>query len=329
MKLELNGSSYVKIPLRSNAILNFQNNDKYGFLWSILFYLHPCENSHPSRVKNYLQYSDELNIEGFDFTNGFKCSDVHKFEKLNNLSEKIFQLNFYHDENKWKHILIPIEVSKNDSDRVFGLIIYKNHYALIKKINVFLGDQHKNFTCRRCLNSYTSEKMLMIYKPKCKNNDETTIRTSSHSHLHWKDHFHKTPISFRLYADFEADNETNNPSIGNKTTNNFKQNPVFNGYHIESELNDILNSGYYKFPLRYDNVDWFVNEVIKLEKKAFYFKETKKDIIMTEENEGNFKNNNICRFCEKNTESDKVRDHCHLTGKYRGPAHNKCNINVT
>ena len=27
--------------------------------------------------------------------------------------------------------------------------------------------------------------------------------------------------------------------------------------------------------------------------------------------------------------SDKVRDHCHLTGKHRGPARNTCNINVT
>ena len=29
---ELNGSNYVKIPLRSNAILNIENNDKYCFL---------------------------------------------------------------------------------------------------------------------------------------------------------------------------------------------------------------------------------------------------------------------------------------------------------
>ena len=34
-------------------------------------------------------------------------------------------------------------------------------------------------------------------------------------------------------------------------------------------------------------------------------------------------------FVKKITESDKVRDHCHHTGKYRGPAHNTCNINVT
>ena len=50
---------------------------------------------------------------------------------------------------------------------------------------------------------------------------------------------------------------------------------------------------------------------------------------MTEESEEDYKNDNICRFCEKNIESDKVRDHCHLTGNYRGPAHSKCNINVT
>ena len=62
---------------------------------------------------------------------------------------------------------------------------------------------------------------------------------------------------------------------------------------------------------------------------AFDFKNTNKDIIMTEENEKDYRNNNICQFCLKNIETDKVRDHCHLTGKYTGSAHSKCNNNVT
>ena len=143
-------------------------------------------------------------------------------------------------------------------------------------------------------------------------------------------YFHKNLLFFRIYADFEADNEKDNSIVGNKTTNIYKQNPVLNDYHIVSELEDVLKSDYHKSPLGYNNVDWFVDEVIKLENKmTFYFKKTKKDIIMIKENEEDYRNNNICRFCEKEIIGEKVRDHCHLTGKYTGPAHSKCNINVT
>ena len=160
---ELNGSNYVKIPLRSNAILNIENNDKHCFIWSLLASLHPCNSNHPNRVSNNKHYSEELNIQGFDFTNGFACSDVHKFIELNLLSYNIFELNFYQDQNQWKPKLIPIEVTKNESDKVIDLIIYKNLYALIRKLNVFLGDHQKTFICRRCLNSYTSENMLKLH----------------------------------------------------------------------------------------------------------------------------------------------------------------------
>ena len=326
---ELNGSSYVKFPLRSSAILNIQNNDKYCFIWSILASLHPCESTHPSRVSNYSQYFNELIFQNFDFTNGFKCSDVHKFNELNNLSVIIYELNFYQDGDKWKHNLIPIEISKNESDNVIDLLIYKNHYALIKKLHVFLGNHNKSFVCRRCLYSYTCENALNNHKEKCGEDNICTIRTSNESHLFWKKHFHKNPLYFRIIADFKADSEIDGSNIGNKTTNNYKQNPVLNGYYIISELEDVLERGYYESPLGYNNVDWFVKEVIKLENKmAFYFKITKKDIIMKQKDKEDFENIHICRFCEKNIESDKVRDHCHLTGKYRGAAHNTCNINV-
>ena len=209
------------------------------------------------------------------------------------------------------------------------LAIYKDHFVLIKKLDVFLGHHNKKYICRKCLSSHTGENILLKHKQKCGKENLTTIKTSNKSHFHWKNHFHKNPFYFRIYADFEADNEIDNSNIVNKTTNIYKQNAVFNGYHIETELEDVLKIDYYKSPLGYNNVDWFVNEVIKLENKmAFNFKNTKKDIIMTEEDE-DYRNNNICRFCEKIIESDKFRDHCHLTGKYRGPSHSKCNINVT
>ena len=187
---ELNGNSYVKIPLRSSAILIVRNSDKYCFIWSILASLHPCESDYPNRVSNYKQYFNELDINGFDFTNGFKCSDMHRFEKLNNLSINMYELNFYQDGDKWKHNLIPIEISKNESDKIIDLLIFKNHYALIKKLHVFLGDRNKNFVCRLCLNSYTNENALINHKEKFGEGNICTIRTSNESHLYWKKLFH-------------------------------------------------------------------------------------------------------------------------------------------
>ena len=88
----MDGRSYVKIPLRTNAILNIESIDKFCFIWSILASHHPCNNIHPNRVSNYKQFFDELNIQGFDFSKGFKRSDVQKFIELNNLSVNMFEL---------------------------------------------------------------------------------------------------------------------------------------------------------------------------------------------------------------------------------------------
>src|SRR5688572_27922348 len=34
----------------------------------------------------------------------------------------------------------------------------------------------------------------------------------------------------------------------------------------------------------------------------------------------------VCHICEGELGDDRVRDHCHLTGKYRGASHNSCNL---
>ena len=48
-----------------------------------------------------------------------------------------------------------------------------------------------------------------------------------------------------------------------------------------------------------------------------------KSLIMTEEEE-QFQSSNICWIYEKRVQDEKVRDHCHITLKFRGAAHWSC-----
>ena len=54
-----------------------------------------------------------------------------------------------------------------------------------------------------------------------------------------------------------------------------------------------------------------------------------KNLIMSEEKE-QFQLSNVCWICKKHIDYDneKVRDHCHVTGKFRGAARWDCNINL-
>ena len=46
---------------------------------------------------------------------------------------------------------------------------------------------------------------------------------------------------------------------------------------------------------------------------------------MTKKDEENYQNSNDCWICNEKIIKDKVRDHCHITGKFRDPAHKECN----
>ena len=55
-----------------------------------------------------------------------------------------------------------------------------------------------------------------------------------------------------------------------------------------------------------------------------------KNLIMSEEEEHLFQQSNSCWICKKLIDNDeeKLRDHCHVTSKFRGAAHWNCNIDL-
>ena len=54
-----------------------------------------------------------------------------------------------------------------------------------------------------------------------------------------------------------------------------------------------------------------------------------KDIIMRREDWQAHEAATNCHVCEKPLEGESVRDHCHITGSYRGAAHNACNLKLS
>ena len=73
---KLNGSIFVKLPLSSSSLIKIKKDKKYRFIWSFSHSIHPCKKGHPDRVSIYRQCFNEINLESFDFSNDFKCSDM-------------------------------------------------------------------------------------------------------------------------------------------------------------------------------------------------------------------------------------------------------------
>ena len=59
-------------------------------------------------------------------------------------------------------------------------------------------------------------------------------------------------------------------------------------------------------------------------------KHFKKELVMTEEDNEDFENSTKCWICDNDYIDGivKLRDHFHISGKYRGSAHRDCNINL-
>ena len=52
-------------------------------------------------------------------------------------------------------------------------------------------------------------------------------------------------------------------------------------------------------------------------------------LLLTPEEQWNFDNDVNCCICDKPLGEDRVRDHCHITWKFRYPLHNESNLNYS
>lgn len=133
---------------------------------------------------------------------------------------------------------------------------------------------------------------------------------------------------FVIYADFECLNEKLDvPLRQHGRTHAYQRHmPCSAGYLVVSDAPDL------QFPFESytgpDSVDWFLRRMADITESCVRRLHDIRQLIRSEESEQDFFNATQCCFCGGDLWHDRVRDHDHITGAYRGAAHRRCNLLV-
>ena len=333
----LKGSSYIKLPqeLKNRGLINLQNEDNECIRWCHIRHLNP-QGKDPQRIKKTdKQYIEKLDYSGIEFPVTVK--QINKIEKQNNICINLFG---YEEKQKF-----PIFISKEKFiDHMELLLITEGenkHYVLIKDFNKFMFSQtkheHRKHFCMHCLQCFSREDVLTEHKNNCISiNGEQAIKMPEKGDkVYFKSHHKQLSIPFVIYADFEAITE----KVDSCQPNNDKS-------YTEAYQNH-KDCGYgYKVVCCYDDKHSKPVQIYRGENAVYKFMENmleevnwckskmkkhfNKPLKMTKENETDFQKAAKCHICDiEYTNKDvHVRDHCHITGKYRGSAHQDCNLKL-
>ena len=336
----MQGSSYIQLPheLRNSAkgLINLKNEDDECFRYCHIRHLNP-QTKDPQRIKKSdKKYVSKLNYNGIEFPVATK--HYNKIEKQNEININVFG---YEDKQKY-----PIYVSKEKYDDHMNLLLItkgeKKHYVLIKDFNKFMFNQTKHkdrkHFCLYCLQCFSSERVLNNHRNNCiqVNGVQAVKMPDKDNNILKFNNFHKQQqVPFVIYADFEAITE----KISGCKPNNDKS--YTEAYQKHTDC------GYgYKVVCCYDDQYTKPVQIYRGEKAVYKLMEKmleevnyckkvmktsfNKPLKMTKNNEDEFQKAKGCHICDKEyTDKDiQVRDHCHITGQYRGSAHQDCNLKL-
>ena len=213
------------------------------------------------------------------------------------------------------------------------------HYTAIKSLSRLLSSKNSNTKCKQhfcmnCLQGFMQEPSRDQHQIYCEDNESVRVEMPNQgSTIEFKDGQNQFKVPFIMYADFELILEPMGPvKLGSPNPNQPYTNEVNqhtpSGWCVYSKFayGDIDN------PLRLyrgkDCIKTFCN-YIKREVHRLYhmFPELSMDPL-TKKQWKKYKEATKCHICYKpfTLRDPKVRDHCHYTGLYRGPAHSLCNL---
>ena len=352
----LRGYSYIPLPkeLRNPAkgIINMKNNDDECFRWCHIRHLLP-QNKNPQRIKECdKKYIEKLDYSGIEFPVSVK--QYNKIEKQNNIRFNVFG---YEEGQPY-----VIYVSKEKFNSCLNLLLITEgevgHYCLLKDFNKFMYNQTKHkgrkHFCMYCLQCFSSERVLNNHKVDCiEINGEQAIKMPEPgSKIAFKNYRRQLPTPFVIYADFEAITEKVGEKASQKSyTEQYQKHTACGyGYKVVCCYDDKFSK-----PIKIYRGEMTIHKFMKdMLAEVEYCKEVVKNhftkpLEMTDEDEESFQRDEECHICKKpfitseeevrnvgvrnvrnvRVKNVKVRDHCHVTGKYRGPAHVDCNLNFT
>lgn len=343
--------SYIDLPpsIKSkHATVNIKSTDDYCFLWAVVSALYPV-NKHVDRISSYPHFSEVLNYKNINFP--MQLKDIAKFEVMNNLSIYVYTL-----ENKNK--VVPVYLSSNRFEKIIHLLMLKSdldmeidgegenvvdyiqsntiyHFMWIKNLSRLLSKQVTNhngqiFLCDRCLNYFHSELLLQKHTVDCSNLNKCRIEMPSDENkcIKFKNFQYQEMVPYVLYADLECILEKVEDNTNENTKYIQKHSPCSIAYYLKCSFDDAQSK--FKLYRGKDCMEWFSNELLELSADI----EPIFDIPMpmeklTEMQEAEFAAAKTCHICCKpfKITDIKIRDHNHFNSKYRGPAHQGCNLN--